>query len=88
MDGVKRLTILTYVLLALAGVILLFIFPAISAGRIFGNYVFLYLVVAGITWWTFGSRHPAAMAYTRLLAAAVCLAYSVLMAAYNWSMAG
>jgi len=87
MNGVKRITVLTYVLLALAGVIPLFMFPAISVGRIFGNYVFLYLVVAGITWWVFGSRHPTAMAYTRLLAAAVCLAYSVLLAAVYWAMA-
>lgn len=87
MKGVERIKVLTYVLLALAGIIPLFIFPAISAGHLFGNYIFLYLVVAGITWWVFGSRHPTAMACTRLLAAAVCLAYSVLLAAWYWTMA-
>jgi hypothetical protein len=87
MNGVRRITVLTYVLLALAGIIPLFMFPAISVGRLFGNYVFLYLVVAGFTWWVFGSRHPAAMAYTRLLVAAACLACSILVAAWYWAMA-
>jgi len=88
MNDVKRITVVAYALLALAGIILLFIFPASSAGHIFGNYLFLYLVVAGITWWVFGSRHPTAMAYMRLLAAALCLAFSISLAAYYWKAAG
>lgn len=88
MNDIQRIAVVTYAVLAVAGIILLFIFPASSAGHMFGNYLFLYLVVAGVTWWVFGSRHPTAMAYARLLAAALCLVFSILLAAYSWKAAG
>jgi len=84
---VRGITLLSYGLLAIAGVIPLFLFPARGAGNLFTKYLLLYLVVAGIAWWFPGSRHPLAMAWMRLLAAAACLAFSILMTAYYWAMA-
>lgn len=84
MNDVRRITFATYVLLAIAGTILLFVFPPMSAGRLFGSYVFLFLVVTAVSWLTLGSRHAVAMAYARLLTAALCLGFSILMAAYYW----
>lgn len=87
MNGAQRITVVTYVVLALAGVIPLFIFPAVSAGRLFGNYVLLYLVVAGVSWWAFGNRHPMAKAGTRLITAVACLVFSMSLAAFYWATA-
>jgi hypothetical protein len=83
----RRVTFLSYGLLAIAGVVLLFLFPARGAGNLFTKYLFLYLVVAALAWWFPGSRHPMAMAWMRLVAAAGCLAFSILMTAYYWAMA-
>jgi hypothetical protein len=82
-----RITLLSYGLLAIAGIILLFLFPARGAGNLFTKYLLVYLVVAGVAWWFPGNRHPVAMAWMRLLAAGACLAFSVLMTAWYWAMA-
>jgi hypothetical protein len=87
MQRAKRITLLSWGLLAVAGVIALFLFPARGAGNLFTKYLLLYLVVAGVAWWFPGSRHPVAMAWMRFVAAAACLAFSILMTAYYWAMA-
>lgn len=83
----RRITLLSFGLLAIAGVMLLFLFPARGAGNLFTKYLLLYLVVAGVAWWLPGSRHQVAMAWMRLVAAAACLAFSILMTAWYWTMA-
>lgn len=80
----RRITFLSFGLLAIAGVIALLLFPPRGAGNLLTKYLLLYVVVAGIAWWFPGSRHPVAMAWMRLLAAAACLAFSVLMAWFHW----
>ena len=83
----RRIKLLSFGLLVIAGVVLLFLFPARGAGILFTKYLLLYLVVTGVAWWFPGSRHPVAMAWMRLVAAAACLAFSILMTAYYWAMA-
>ena len=83
----RRVTLLSWGLLAVAGVIALFLFPARGAGNLFTKYLLLYLVVAAVAWWFPGSRHPVAMAWMRLLAAAACLAFSILLTAWYWTTA-
>ena len=83
----RRITFLSWGLLAIAGVIPLFLFPPRGAGNLFTKYLLLYLVVAGVAWWFPGNRHPVAAAWMRLLAAGACLAFSILMAAFYRAMA-